>query len=338
MSYRYFLSSSCTSCFTIITFTSMIFAQTEVTIVASKDNTLYESATGANSNGAGADFFVGNNRTGNTRRGLVAFDIASNIPAGGSIQSVRLTLHLSKTQPGTQTISLHRVLADWGEGTSNASDPEGQGAPSTTGDATWIHRFFDTVLWTTPGGDFSPTASANQSVGDIGSYTWGSTQQMVADVQNWLDNPSQNFGWILLGNESANQTAKRFDTKENPAEGNRPVLTVTFLVTNVEDNRDGIPLEFSLAQNYPNPFNPSTKISWQSSVGSWLTLKVYDVLGNEVASLVDEFKQAGSYEVEFDASKLSSGVSAKGGYASGVYFYRIQAGSFNQVKKMILLR
>ena len=74
--------------------------------------------------------------------------------------------------------------------------------------------------------------------------------------------------------------------------------------------------EFHLYQNYPNPFNPSTKISWQSPVSSWQTLKVYDVLGNEVASLVDEFKPAGINEVNFDGSKFSS----------GIYFYQLKAG------------
>jgi hypothetical protein len=88
------------------------------------------------------------------------------------------------------------------------------------------------------------------------------------------------------------------------------------------------PVSFNLYQNYPNPFNPSTKISWQSSVGSHQTLKVYDVLGNLIATLVDEYKTAGSYEVDFDANKLSS----------GVYFYKLQAGSFVETKKMILIR
>ncbi len=83
---------------------------------------------------------------------------------------------------------------------------------------------------------------------------------------------------------------------------------------------------FNLAQNYPNPFNPSTTISWQSPVDSWQTLKVYDILGKEVAVLVDEFKQAGRNEVKFDASRL----------ASGVYFYRITAGKYSSVKKMLL--
>src|SRR3989339_1262823 len=94
------------------------------------------------------------------------------------------------------------------------------------------------------------------------------------------------------------------------------------LVTSVDDG--GVLIStFKLYQNYPNPFNPSTKISWQSPVSSWQSLKVYDVLGNEVATLVDEFKSAGSYEVEF---------SAKGGLASGFYFYQLKAGSFVQNK------
>ena len=85
---------------------------------------------------------------------------------------------------------------------------------------------------------------------------------------------------------------------------------------------------FILSQNYPNPFNPSTKISWQSPVGCWQTLKVYDVLGREVATLVNEYKPAGSYEVKFNGSKLSS----------TVYFYRLQAGEFVESKKMILMK
>jgi hypothetical protein len=91
---------------------------------------------------------------------------------------------------------------------------------------------------------------------------------------------------------------------------------------------ENTPSSFELSQNYPNPFNPTTKISWQSPVSSWQTLKVYDVLGNEVATLVNEHREAGSYEVEFDASKLSS----------GTYLFKLQSGSFVETKKMTLLR
>ncbi len=89
---------------------------------------------------------------------------------------------------------------------------------------------------------------------------------------------------------------------------------------------DYTPKNFALSQNYPNPFNPSTKISWQSPIASWQTLKVYDILGNEVATLVDEFREAGSYEIDFSASQLTS----------GVYVYKIIAGNFSDTKKMIL--
>jgi len=95
------------------------------------------------------------------------------------------------------------------------------------------------------------------------------------------------------------------------------------------DNQENLPLTFQLFQNYPNPFNPTTKISWQSPIGSWQTLKIYDLLGNEIATLVNEYLPAGSYEVEF---------SAKGGYTSGVYFYKLQAGSFTETKKMLVIR
>jgi hypothetical protein len=99
-------------------------------------------------------------------------------------------------------------LKDWGEASSNFQG--GRGAPATEGDATWIHRFYKTQFWTHLGGDFSPTASAIQTVGDVGSYTWGSTPEMVADVQAWLDSPTENFGWLPLGNETAPRTVKGF--------------------------------------------------------------------------------------------------------------------------------
>ena len=104
-------------------------------------------------------------------------------------------------------------------------------------------------------------------------------------------------------------------------------LKGTILTTDLNGDNH-LPAEYTLEQNYPNPFNPGTKISWQSPVSSHQTLKVYDLLGNEVATLVDEFKEAGSYEINFDASGLTS----------GVYFYKLQAGSFIEIKKMVLLK
>ncbi|PIW99676.1 MAG: hypothetical protein COZ80_04155 [Ignavibacteria bacterium CG_4_8_14_3_um_filter_37_9] len=93
-------------------------------------------------------------------------------------------------------------------------------------------------------------------------------------------------------------------------------------------DKPAIPTEYSLSQNYPNPFNPSTVISWQSAVSSYVTLKVFNVLGVEVAVLVNEKKEPGTYSVNFSGSNL----------ASGTYFYRLQAGAFVQTKKFVLLK
>ena len=91
-------------------------------------------------------------------------------------------------------------------------------------------------------------------------------------------------------------------------------------------------LKYQLEQNYPNPFNPSTKISWQSPIGSWQTLKVYDVLGNEVVTLVNEFREAGQYTVEFNTDELKNKI------GSGIYFYTLKTGSYVQTRKMQLLK
>jgi hypothetical protein len=95
-----------------------------------------------------------------------------------------------------------------------------------------------------------------------------------------------------------------------------------------DESKNVQPMEFFLYQNYPNPFNPTTRIQYHISSNSHVFLKVYDVLGNEVETLVDEYKPAGSYEVEFDANRLTS----------GVYFYQLKVGEYIQTKKMVLLK
>ena len=198
-----------------------------ISIMPSKDNTLYEfdPDDGDHSNGAGFHFFAGETAMSELRRGVLAFDIAGSIPHGSIITSVTLSMNMSRTISETpRIVELHKLLADWGEGTSHAPGEEGDGAPATTNDATWRHRFFDTIFWAMEGGDFSPTVSASQSVGPVGPYTWNSAQ-MVADVQSWVNNPAGNFGWLVLGDESAAGTTKRFDTRESASP---PVLTIEY--------------------------------------------------------------------------------------------------------------
>jgi photosystem II stability/assembly factor-like uncharacterized protein len=109
---------------------------------------------------------------------------------------------------------------------------------------------------------------------------------------------------------------------------NNGIFRSTDALTFIDEDHKDLPLNFTLSQNYPNPFNPSSKISWQSPVGSHQTLKVYDLLGREVATLVDEFRPAGSYEVKFDAENLTS----------GIYLYKLQVGSNTETRKMVLMK
>ncbi|MEW6061379.1 MAG: T9SS type A sorting domain-containing protein [Bacteroidota bacterium] len=107
------------------------------------------------------------------------------------------------------------------------------------------------------------------------------------------------------------------------------VYTSPYTVTSVRELTEiGTPSNYTLAQNYPNPFNPSTVINFSLPVSGFVTVKVYDVVGREIATLVNGFQQAGSYAVDFDAT----------GLAGGVYLYRLTAGSFSQVKKMMLVK
>jgi hypothetical protein len=132
--------------------------------------------------------------------------------------------------------------------------------------------------------------------------------------ENEEQNSITGFGSILL------QTPLQF---EHFAEE----LVIKFSPTSVEENYN-FPEDYYLFQNYPNPFNPFTKIKFSVPSTEIVQIKVYDILGKEIRALLNEYRQAGTYEVEFDASNLTS----------GIYFYRIISGSYSETKKMILLR
>src|ERR1043165_733449 len=135
-----------------------------ILVPASKDNTLYQNATGDLSNGSGQYFFAGTNGDGAIRRGLLAFDVAGIVPPGSTVTSASLRLYMSRTPAATGGIELHRALADWGEGASVAPGEQGAGGAAQTGDATWLYRFYNTSTWAQPGGDFDPTPSASALV------------------------------------------------------------------------------------------------------------------------------------------------------------------------------
>ena len=198
-----------------------------VTLPSIRDNVIFQENL-SNSNGQGY-LFAGDAGGGGIRRALLKFDATATIPAGAQIQSVQLNLHVSRASFASPLpASLHKTLADWGEGNSNAGERSGGGAPAQAGDATWVARFFGGALWTTSGGDFVPAASWTGELGGIGIYTLNSTPQLIADVQGWLDNSASNFGWILRGDESQPGTARRIDSRELSDPTLRPSLIVTY--------------------------------------------------------------------------------------------------------------
>ena len=193
------------------------------------DSTVIEDPAGTLANGSGEAIFAGriNSASRSIRRALISFDVAAAVPPGSTVTGATLWLNLSSTSAGPVMLRLQRISSGWGEGASASGG--GGGAPSQPGDATWIHRHFADAFWVAPGGDFDPTPRAAATVDQPGPYAWGSTAEMVADVQGWLDTPSSAFGWILIGDESRPQTVKRFDSRESPDETLRPLLEVDFV-------------------------------------------------------------------------------------------------------------
>lgn len=220
-----------------------------VTLTAIADNTMYEES-GDLSNGAGIHFFVG--RTAGTngalsRRGLVRFNLAGAIPAGSQIDSATLQLRDSRVPGGTpiqSSVGLHRALESWGEGASDAvclGGNEGCGTQAAAGDATWTQRLYPATDWSTPGGQFVATASAQTTVGGIGLYQWTSPQ-LAADIQGWLTTPATNFGWVVkAADEATLRSAKRFDSRQNATAGNRPQLTIEYSASNQQPTLNAIP-------------------------------------------------------------------------------------------------
>lgn len=201
-----------------------------VSIGADQDGSLYQTDDGSLSNGAGTGIFAGRTNVGGVlRRGVIHFPVETYVPAGATITNATLALYLTRASASDEPVSVHRLLVSWGEGASVAELQGGQGAPSVDGDATWIHRFWDSEPWDNPGGDFDSTASATTDVGILSDRFEWTSDGLVDDVQRWIDDPATNFGWLLVGNEDEVQTAKRFRSRENLVEDQRPELILEYI-------------------------------------------------------------------------------------------------------------
>lgn len=288
-------------------------AQTTVTISPTKDNTLYESVAGDISNGAGEYLFLGRTNQGDLRRAVVYFDISSELSSVDSVTDISLNFQVSKVPNSTsRTVNIHRLSQDWGEGTSDASGQEGTGTTATSGDATWTEAFFggtNPTPWNNVGGDFDATASGSVDVGGLGAYS-ATSSQMVADVQDWLDNPSNNFGWILIGNETTNASAKRFNSRENTS--NPISVDVTFIssVSSINNYQDGKNVSI-----YPNPVESNFELNNSINLNK---IEILDLNGQSRKILNPQSKV-------FDISDLDR----------GIYLLKLQLGDESITKKLI---
>ncbi len=159
----------------------------------------------------------------------------------------------------------------------------------------------------------------------VDAEPYGGTAWVVTGSHNWssaAETKNDENTLIIKDNRVGNLYIQEFAARYIEAGGTDPVQV------NVNENGDGFPDDFNLSQNYPNPFNPTTTIAFSLPIANLVTLKAYNILGQEVATLVNEEMKAGSYTVNFNASNLSS----------GVYFYRLTAGSFVMNKKFTLLK
>lgn len=178
---------------------------------ANRDNSIFSESN--NSNALGQNLFAGRNGQGFNRRALIRFSTLSFQPDSFKSVSMRIFVNqVSNANP--YTLRLYKLNSNWGEGTSSSAS--GAGGSPTTNDATWNFRFFNTLSWSTAGGDYSATLSATVQVTDVGYYTF-SNPQMLADYKSWISNPSANFGWIIIGDEAVNNSAKRLSSREAAA-------------------------------------------------------------------------------------------------------------------------
>jgi hypothetical protein len=199
------------------------FAQTTV-LPSIKDATLIQEISPELATGSSELIFIGRiQRDLNIRRGLVQFDLSS-IPSNATIQSAILKLYVVKGRADTVDLKVHRVTNSWGEGASNTFG--GSGGLAAPNDATWVSRFFGTSLkWSELGGDFLSTISARQELSPDADISYEITDpELVNDVIFWLNNPSQNHGWLLEDDTAL--SAKAIASRQNANATIRPQLII----------------------------------------------------------------------------------------------------------------
>jgi hypothetical protein len=297
---------------------SFILNHTSVQTVTGKDTTFYFSYFNTNKN-KGGDSIV-------TKYGANKF----GVPAISDTVFVQgqATIYLHKfvvDSINTVTISVGGITAT----TSQGVRFKPLDVTASAADGHWLVVVTDTLKSTGPL-DFTVTPRDKY-------YNVNPTQQVIVNIAS-----NQTSGFNVGSNPKIIKGATNFIGTLSGASGSLVIdvfssdnsvlygqsASQSIVMTGIKEASNIVPKAYSLSQNYPNPFNPTTNINFSLVKPSNVTLAVYNVLGQKVATIVNQFMQAGSYTYQFDASKL----------ASGIYIYRIEAGNFVSIKKFVLLK
>jgi hypothetical protein len=240
-------------------FQSEGYSQTTLTINASKDATIFSENT-SGSNGTGS-LFSGRVNRGDLRRALIQFDL-SEIPSDVIVTNASVPL-IGSRQSGT--VDLFRLTKDFGEGSTSGTGNPSQGG---NGDATWSSNFLNTSTWDFEGSDFEAQTRGSESINNGSTTTW-SGDEVIGDVQAWINDESLNFGWILIGDETTNGSAVRINSRESGSNG--PSLLVTFEVSDVCEVEGGTltggPFTFCAGDGIDD-YIPSDGITLAGNAGS----------------------------------------------------------------------
>ncbi len=211
-------------------------AAATITLSAVSDTSIFENKPDAN---LGATTLLsGTNQQASRSRGMFRFDFSS-LPVDAVINGVQVSLYCTRQPdpdqhggPIASDFSLYRLFVDWGEGSGSSNT----GSVALAGNATWNERHFLETSWGTPGGligtDYANNPSATTAVGNIGAYVWGSSTELISDVQAWLAAPSSNFGFMLVNqSEALSGSARRFASREQSDNiKTPPKLTITYSI------------------------------------------------------------------------------------------------------------
>ncbi|MDD3080398.1 MAG: DNRLRE domain-containing protein [Paludibacter sp.] len=283
-----------------------VSATESYTLTSSKDNTIIESADGSMANSTGL-VYIGNIAKGlSIRRGLFAFDL-SEIPAETVIDSVKFILTFNSASDNT--IEVHKVTSDWGEGTSYSGG--GAGVAATTNDVTWLHSVYNTVSWTTAGGDFESTISATATIASTDASVTFKGTQLTADVQAWIAGTSSNYGWLLKSNDESTASGmieKTYSKETATTDAQKPTLYVYYTTTGITSaSATGISV-------YPTVANSSINVNAENLH----KVEIFDYCGK----LIMQTK-----EKNINVSGLQK----------GIYFVRISAETATVTKQIIKL-